>query len=812
MITTGQTINNLVIANNESVVQQSIIGYFQSKGELLFNRFRGDDGVLYDESDKNKPGYVSILFEFKYDENLSNNKSLAKALVQSLVYLYRMDSSTQLKTPKVVAIVDKNEFVYFHTNQLVSYLAEEVEWPSNASNSYKEIPLLFNLVLNDLENNILKPVYHTISTVSLPMIYQGILDYCKKNLQKRPVTSNKIKRAFSYWEEDVLLTKISPNDSVNLFVHLFVNPMCNGLNTKKTDGSLITESFGNSKIKVNQTKFELLMDGFDVNNFSNREKKKITSTQDTLIQDAERRRLGAFYTQSIWAETADLYYESVFPNYRNSKDLVWDSSAGTGNLTKDRRYSNLILTTKEKADVDTIVQSGYNTGAIVQEVDNLEINYDLLPIEIRNSIENSGVIHKIENPPYATSANMGKTSKSGVSDTYVKKLMLVEGLGNACDQLFNQFLYQNNALYLKTNKKVHIGYFMIPIYFTGEKTKELREFMGKNYKFKKGFLFNAKEFAGVKSWPLIFAIFECGTAEDSNTFDFDILERQGLDVVKTGVKTFYNTDKLESSKKWIKSKWINKSDNVRFVPTTNGYDVPPQSNKNKDTVKSNFIGFLHNNANSVQFNSQYVGLYTMPFASSHGVSFNDEGFWEAIMMFNARKLIKNTWLNHKDEYLKPDESNPKYDIFKKLSLIRCLFSDGSNQTSWVSKIYGGINYRVKNEFFPFMKKDMLTNMEKHSVMSLYDDFNTSEDRFVAKILSDPNFYENLPIIGKQIIEEYKKMYQKTILNSVEYPWDMGYSQFKKITNKSNILVIENLMKILDEEMRPMVYELGFLLK
>jgi hypothetical protein len=811
MITTGQTINNLAIANNESVVQQSIIGFFQSKGNLLFNRFRGDDGVLYDESDGNKKGYISILFEFKHDENLSNNKSLARALVQSLVYLYRMDNSTQLKTPKVVAIVDKNEFVYFHTNQLVGYLAEEVAWPNNASNSWKEIPSLYNLVLSDLDNQVLIPIYHTISGTNLPIIYKGILNYCKNNVQKRPVTSNKIKKAFSYWEEDVLLTKISPNDSVNLFVHLFVNPLCNGLNNKKTDGSLITESFGNSKIKVNKTKFELLMGGFDVTNFSNREKKKITSTQDTLIQDAERRRLGAFYTQSVWAETADLYYESVFPNYKNSTDLVWDSSAGTGNLTKDRRYSNLILSTKERADVDTILQSGYNNGAIVAEIDNLEINYDLLPIEIKNSIENCTVIHKLENPPYATSANMGKTSKSGVSDTRVKKLMLKDGLGNACDQLFNQFLYQNNALYLETNKKVHIGYFMIPIYFTGEKTKELREFMGKNYKFRKGFLFNAKEFAGVKSWPLIFAIFECGTSEDSNTFDFDILEREGVDVVKKGVKTFYNTDNLESSKDWIKSKWVNKKDNVTFVPTTNGYDVPVKSRKNKSTVKPNFIGFLHNNANSVQFNSQYVGLYTMPFASAHGVSFNEEGFWEAIMMFNARKLIKNTWLNHKDEYLKPNENHPNYNLFKKLSLVRCLFSEGSNQTSWISKIYGGINYRVKNEFFPFTKKHISQYMENHPVMSLYDDFNISEDRFVAKILSDETFYQGLPVIAKQIIEEYKRSYLETIMNSTEYPWDMGYSQFKKITDKSNIELIEDLVKILDEQMKPMVYELGFLL-
>ena len=47
MITTGQTISNLAIANNESVVQQLIIGFFQSKGNLLFNRFRGDDGAHF---------------------------------------------------------------------------------------------------------------------------------------------------------------------------------------------------------------------------------------------------------------------------------------------------------------------------------------------------------------------------------------------------------------------------------------------------------------------------------------------------------------------------------------------------------------------------------------------------------------------------------------------------------------------------------------------------------------------------------------------------------------------------------------------
>lgn len=812
MTLTGLTISNLIIANNESVVQQSIIGFFQSKRNLLFNRYDGDDGVLYDSYKNSKdPHYVSILFEFKYDSNFLDKQNLAKKLMQSLVYLHRMDSSSDMKTPRVVAIVDKDEFVYFHTNQLVEYLSYDVHWPKKATDAYKTLPKIYNQIYNDLVIKKLVPVYHKITNVTLPIIYQGIIDYCKNSIQKRPVTSNKIKKAFDYWEEVVLKTKLSPNDSVNLFVQLFVNPFSNRLNEIKNDGTLITESFGNNKVKVDINPFNYLMRGFDVFNFSNVEKRKITSTQDTLIKESERRRLGAFYTQDIWAEIADEYYNSIFPDYKSNGSCVWDASAGTANITRNRKYSNLILTTKESTDVDTILQSGYNHGALVDGLNALKVMYSTLPDNIKLKVDKSFEIHKIENPPYATSANFGKTSKPGVSDTLAKKLMIENGLGNSADQLFNQFLYQNYRLSNESGKKVHIGYFMKPIYFTGEKTKELREFMGKKYKFKKGFVFNAKEFAGVKSWPLIFAIFECGVTEDRNEFEFDILERQGLEVVKLGVKTFYNTDKLPSSKEWLKSKWVEKTDNIIMPPTTNGFYIPEPYRGVKDTVKPNFIGFLHNNANSVQFNGQYVGLYTMPFASSHGVSFNSNGFWEAVMIFNARKLIKLNWLNDKDEYLKPNEFHEKYNVYKKLSLVRSLFSEGSNQTAWISKEYNGLSYRIKNEFFPFKKLKVQTKLEQHPNMVTFNDFENSQERYVAKLLWDEGIYEILPEIGKRIIDEYNRIYLNKIGDLRDSAWDIGFTQLKK-EFPNEFSVLEDYLTELDDVMRPMVYDLGFLLK
>ena len=810
MTLTGLTITNLSVANDESVVQQSIINFFQRKKNLLFNRFDRNDGVLY-ESQQDSSKYFSVLFEFKHDTNLLNNQNLAKKLVQSLIYLYKLDNSIEIKTPRVVAIVDKDEFVYLHTNQLVKYLSLDVNWDLRANDAYKNLPELYKSIYEDLDSKNLVPIHHKISEKTLPIIYDDIVKYCKESIQKRPVTSNKIKRAFDYWEEETLITNLKPNDSVNLFVQIFINPSANRLNEAKNDGTLITESFGNNKVKVDKEKFSLLMRGFDVSNFSNLEKKKITSTQDTLILESERRRLGAFYTQDIWAQTADQYYDKFFPNYKSDGSCVWDKSAGTGNITRNRRYSNLILSTKEPSDVDTIIQSGYNSGALLESLDALNFTYESLPHSIRTKLESSPIIHMIENPPYATSANFGSSSKANVSDTLVKKIMNQVGLGNASDQLFNQFLFQNYNLSQTLNKKVHIGYFMKPIYFTGEKTKELREFMGKKYKFRGGFVFNAKEFSGVKSWPLIFAVFENGIPEDSSEFEFDILERQGLDVVKIGTKTFYNTDNVPSAKEWVKKSWIEKTDRVILPPTKNGFDYDVNTSIRKDTMKSNSLGFLHNNANSVQYNSQMVGLYTQPFQSGNGLSFDHNGFWNAITLFNARKLVQLNWLNDKDEYLAPNEEHVSYNKFKNMCLVRSLFSEGSNQTSWLTKVYNGISYRITNEFFPFKKEHVAEKINVHPSMATFDDYNSSCERYVAKLLWDEKIYNELPKQAQDVLNEYKNIYLNKICLMTDSVWDIGYVQIRKsFPNDFNIF--DNLLNELDKIMIPLVYELGFLKK
>jgi hypothetical protein len=102
-------------------------------------------------------------------------------------------------------------------------------------------------------------------------------------------------------------------------------------------------------------------------------------------------------------------------------------------------------------------------------------------------------------------------------------------------------------------------------------------------------------------------------------------------------------------------------------------------------------------------------------------------------------------------------------------------------------------------------------IELHPSMSTFNDYNNSNERYVAKLIWDDGVYQNLPKIGQSILDEYKKIYINRICDLPNDAWDIGHSQLKKkFPNDFNLL--NNLLIELEELMRPMVYELGFLLK
>jgi hypothetical protein len=96
------------------------------------------------------------------------------------------------------------------------------------------------------------------------------------------------------------------------------------------------------------------------------------------------------------------------------------------------------------------------------------------------------------------------------------------------------------------------------------------------------------------------------------------------------------------------------------------------------------------------------------------------------------------------------------------------------------------------------------NQNEIELSSLFSD---SEDDVESASVVNQGELRN--IIEKR--KDYKKIYINRICDLPNDAWDIGYSQLKKrFPNDFNLL--NNLLIQLDEIMRPMVYELGFLLK
>ena len=102
-----------------------------------------------------------------------------------------------------------------------------------------------------------------------------------------------------------------------------------------------------------------------------------------------------------------------------------------------------------------------------------------------------------------------------------------------------------------------------------------------------------------------------------------------------------------------------------------------------------------------------------------------------------------------------------------------------------------------------------------------------DERYVYKMLSDPNIQANLSSEAKAVLEAATALlkksfkYRKTIAQlHPEYhlnTWDMGYYQMNKLIKDCGDLALQEefkkfreLYRALDEKLYPLVYELGFL--
>ena len=305
-------------------------------------------------------------------------------------------------------------------------------------------------------------------------------------------------------------------------------------------------------------------------------------------------------------------------------------------------------------------------------------------------------------------------------------------------------------------------------------------------------------------------------------YKFDVLEISDFEIKKTKEKSFYNTDELVRLNDWARTK----------VKMPKLYDCPQMSSatnikqKGYSKIAEGALGYLYASENVPGANATRISIFSSGYSASNsnGYSIFPKNFFETTSLFTARKSIMDNWLIHKDEYIAPDEQNESYLQFKYDSIVYTLFNSASNQSSLRQIEYKDQLWDIKNEFFWMSVEKMKELADQNGYDELYNDARTSSDRYVHKLLfGEERIYDRLSPDAKAVLDKATELVERSMelrqvmandenhLNS----WDAGYAQLKLVWKEyfqEEFKEFRQLYKALEDRMRPLVYELGFLKK
>jgi hypothetical protein len=300
--------------------------------------------------------------------------------------------------------------------------------------------------------------------------------------------------------------------------------------------------------------------------------------------------------------------------------------------------------------------------------------------------------------------------------------------------------------------------------------------------------------------------FKLDLIEYSNSFELNVI----------GQKIVYNLDEAISASEWAKEP-VKNLRTFDFPCLSSGIKIREKNTRGRNI--KNALGFFNNCANKVEKNAQECSLFTTSYGNGHGLSVNN--FTRCTSLFAARKLVEKTWVNSKDEYMKPNTEHPLWQEFENDSIVYSLFNTSSNQSSLRQVEYKGKLWDIKNEFFWMSREEIMSLANENGNDACYQDANVSTDRYVYNLLQNITLSEEAQLVLDKACElvrktfKYRMMFDEDNENYQINNWDASYYQMKPLWKeyaKDDFEEFKSLYKKLGDKMRPMVYELGFLRK
>lgn len=529
--------------------------------------------------------------------------------------------------------------------------------------------------------------------------------------------------------------------------------------------------------------------------------------RDSLIPLDERSFKGAYYTPLTVVDKAyDKLLETLGKNWQKNY-IVWDMCCGVGNLeVKHSNPRNIYMSTLDSADVDVMKATKTCVSAQRFQYDYLNdditddgrIDYSLtnkVPAGLRQAIAEGKKILVLINPPYAEAANsQGNKGKTDVASTKFSKCMSEYGFANR--ELFTQFLVRIQ----KEIPKATVAVFSKLKYINAPNFEKFRSLWKAEYL--DGLIVHSKSFDSLKgNFPIGFLIWKLSASKRMDSeISTEALDRNCKPI---GQKVFGTISEDKNLNKWLQRL---KTD-CENIPLTNA--ITPQANHAKVTAwRSDAIGYMLCNSNDVQ-NASLTAILSSVYSSGNGFYITSDNLWKIAIVFSVRRLVKQTWINDRDQFQIP--LTDVNEEFKTDCLIWMLFN-GSNLTAGANNLeWNGRKWSLVNHFIPFTEKDVTST-------------GRFESDFMVRYLARRKLSAEANAVLKAGKNLWKKYFEHTDVRNVREEYklnrpDVGWYQVRKtleIRNSSgdfppvNLKPFEETYSLLTDKLQPLVYEYGFL--
>ncbi len=746
-----------------------------------------------------------VLFEFKFNKNLNNILSRAQVIAQTLYYIRRLKYRKYTDKPIPAYLCGANENEAF-----ISLVKDWAEFYTDTQKLY------------DWDLAPSKPDINLVNAISQTKKCQDIHVYKNFDKHELAIFSEILRNKLSEDIDANLIEKkqITEENFEDVFVYwnkIFGDSVRNGLKPSRYFVSDI--QFGNTEFNKAQSKAL-----FRVGRIGEYISKKITESDyehfwniyekvkdvdlirsilakiDRLTDEKMRRFHGEFFTPLDFAKKALDYIEKAIGakwwldgNYR-----LWDMAAGTGNLEYYLPQDALqycYLSTLYKEDVEhlnrlftdaTIFQYDYlndDIGNLLAKNDGLQFELTWkLPSKLREDLNNPHLKWIILiNPPFATAQKAGFSggSKKDVSDTIVRKIMHSDDLGEVSRELFSQFIYRIKHEF--DGKDAHLMLFSTLKYLNANNDQKMRDKQFK-FRFENGFVFSSSNFDGTKKgndFPVSCILWYLNSSVNLENQRV-VLDVFNESVEKIGVKEIISSNRSEFLSKWIKRPEAK----IKYPPFGSAIEVKADNKDRRDRVAQNFLASFMCKGNDFQ-NQNYTAFLSGPYVSAGALSVTPDNFEKAMVVHTARRLPKATWLNDRDQFLKPSGTISNEFIID--CAVWSLFSNSNSTVAMKDVVYEGITYQIHNHFFPFLIK----NLKKLNIpdTDLLLSMSSSEDRFVAKWIEKKILSQE----ASQLWEDANKIYELYFesLNSLRTEkfkirtWDAGWWQIRCALKDAN---------------------------